>query len=58
MSGPNPIDAPLLLGVRPGVGLGSAQSRSHIAPLTGGSINLLIYFISFNVTLSSEGKPP
>lgn len=40
MSGPNPIEAPRLLGVLPEFKVGSAQSKSHITPLYGGSLNL------------------
>jgi hypothetical protein len=36
MSGPKPIEAPLLLGVLPFVTVGSAHNKSHITPLTGG----------------------
>ena len=58
MSGPNPIETPLLLGVLPLVGVGSAHKRSHINPFSGGYINLLIYLISFKVTSSWTGRPP
>jgi hypothetical protein len=58
MSCPKPIEAPLLLGVLPCKGEGSAQSKSHIAPFSGGSRNLKIFLISLRVILSSEGSPP
>lgn len=52
------METPLLLGVLPLVIVGSAQSKSHIIPLSGGSMNLLTYLICFRVTLSSTGNPP
>ena len=58
MSGPKAIDAPLLLGVCPGVGEGSAQRRSHMRPFSGGSANLKVSLISLIVTPSYEGSPP
>ena len=58
MSGPNPIETPLLLGVRPLVEVGSAQSKSHINPLYGGSVNLWIVLKSSSLTLSWIGRPP
>ena len=57
-SGPNAIEAPLLLGVLPGEGAGSAHKRSQNAPLTGGSKNLSIALIYLSPTPSSEGRPP
>ena len=38
MFSPNPMEAPLLLGLLPKVGVGSAHRRSHIAPFSGGSM--------------------
>ena len=58
MSGPNPIDTPLLLGERPLETTGSAQSKSHILPFSGIYWNLMIYARSLMVTLSSTGSPP
>ena len=58
ISGPNPIETPLLLGERPLVGTGSAHSKSHIFPDYGGYLNLMIYLSYLSVTLSWEGKPP
>jgi len=58
ISGPNPIEAPRLLGVLPGFKVGSAHSKSHMTPLSGGSTNRYIFLISLSLTPSEAGKPP
>lgn len=59
MSIPKHIETPLLLTVLPTTpGAGSAQSKSHINPLSGGSMNLFTYRISLSKTPSKEGSPP
>ena len=52
ISGPKPIEQPLLLGEWPGVKEGSAQRRSHMRPFSGGSANLKVSLMSFNNTPS------